>query len=225
MSTRLAMNLNNDFITIGNKEKSKVNVVWLHGYGSNNWSFESTMKVMNMQMNAAAYIILPNAPKVDNKRSWYPLPFKDKDGKLIEDCIGLKNSIDMIDDFINTQKLDKEKKLIIGGFSQGAALSLSMSFASVHKTYGCIALSGYMPCVKIYTKTNINVKNVFIAHGFEDKAIEYEAYEKSLLFLKEKTNRITTSTGSFGHTVNKQVSDDLVCWFEGIINEPRKELI
>ena len=74
------MNLNNnDFITIGNKDESDLIIIWFHGYGSNNWSFEPTLKVINMQMNEAAYIIMPNAPLVNDKRSWYPLPFKDKE--------------------------------------------------------------------------------------------------------------------------------------------------
>ncbi len=208
------MNLNNnDFITIGNKEKSRLTIIWFHGYGSNNWSFEPALKVINMQINEAAYIIMPNAPLVNDKRSWYPLPTKDKNQQLMEDYEGLQASINDMDDFIDGLKLDVNRKLIIGGFSQGAALGLSMSFSSRHKIYGCAALSGYMPCAKIYEKHDISVRDIFMSHGYEDKAIEYDAFQKSLKFLENKTDNITTSVGSFGHTINQQVTNDLASWF------------
>ena len=95
------MNLNNnDFITIGNKDESDLIIIWFHGYGSNNWSFEPTLKVINMQMNEAAYIIMPNAPLVNDKRSWYPLPTKDENNELLEDYQGLQASVNAMDNFI-----------------------------------------------------------------------------------------------------------------------------
>ena len=208
------MNLNNnDFITIGNKDESDLIIIWFHGYGSNNWSFEPTLKVINMQMNEAAYIIMPNAPLVNDKRSWYPLPTKDENNQLLEDYQGLQASVNAMDNFIDGLNLDVDRKLIIGGFSQGAALALSMSFSSRHKICGCAALSGYMPCAKIYEKHDISVRDIFMSHGYEDKAIEYDAFQRSLKFLENKTDNIRTSIGSFGHTINQQVANDLALWF------------
>ena len=38
---------NNDIITVGNEKDSNLNILWFHGYGSNNWSFEPIMKSIN----------------------------------------------------------------------------------------------------------------------------------------------------------------------------------
>ena len=203
---------NNDIITVGNEKDSNLNILWFHGYGSNNWSFEPIMKSINMRLDEIAYIIMPNAPNVQGKNSWYPLPTKDEKGNLLEDYDGLKTSLDAIDKLILSLSLNKEKRFIIGGFSQGAALSLSLLFQSKYKIDGCIALSGYMPCAKNFDQDNLDEEKIFLAHGFEDKAISYQDYEKTLSFLEPKMATITKYTGNFGHSVTQDVSDKLVEW-------------
>ena len=165
-----------------------------------------------MRLDEIAYIIMPNAPNVQGKNSWYPLPTKDEKGNLLEDYDGLKTSLDAIDKLILSLSLNKEKRFIIGGFSQGAALSLSLLFQSKYKIDGCIALSGYMPCAKNFDQDDLDERKIFIAHGFEDKAISYQDYEKTLSFLETKMATITKYTGNFGHSVTQDVSDKLVEW-------------
>ena len=203
---------NNDIITVGNEKDSNLNILWFHGYGSNNWSFEPIMKSINMRLDEIAYIIMPNAPNVQGKNSWYPLPTKDEKGNLLEDYDGLKTSLDAIDKLVLSLSLNKEKRFIIGGFSQGAALSLSLLFQSKYKIDGCIALSGYMPCAKNFDQDDLDERKIFIAHGFEDKAISYQDYEKTLSFLETKMATITKYTGNFGHSITQDVSDKLVEW-------------
>ena len=211
------MNLNNDdFITIGNKRNSKVNILWFHGYGSNNWSFEPTMKLINMRLNEVAYIVLPNAPIIDGKGSWYPLPARNNNGDLVEDYDGLRKSIEAIDNLIESLSLGQDKKLIVGGFSQGAALSLSLLFKSRHKIDGCAALSGYMPSANEFKKFSLKSNNIFIAHGYEDKAISYGDFKKTLAFLETKTDRLTKHTGDFGHTITHEVSEGFIQWLQKI---------
>ncbi len=211
------MNLyKNDIITVGDEKDSNLNILWFHGYGSNNWSFEPMMKSINMMIDERAYIVMPNAPNIEGKNSWYPLPKRDEQGNLQEDYNGLKTSIESIDSLISTLSLNKEKKFIIGGFSQGAALSLSLLFKSKYKIDGCIALSGYMPCALDFDQENLAGDKVFIAHGFEDKAISYQDYEKTLNFLETKTAMITKHTGEFGHTITQEVSNKLVEWIRTI---------
>ena len=207
------MDLNNrELIIIGEKESASKVMFWFHGYGSNNWSFEPTMKMLNMHMNDDVCIIMPNAPVVDNKRSWYPLPKVNDEGSVIEDLDGLKSSKTAISNFINSFEIEKDKRLIIGGFSQGAALSLSMLFDTEHNFDGCIALSGYMPNADYYKKTSIKVGRIFIAHGFSDQAISFDDYKKTLRFISEKTNKITSYTDDFGHTITKEVNNRIIDW-------------
>jgi predicted esterase len=207
------MNLNNnDIVTIGDIKKASKVIFWFHGYGSNNWSFEPIMKVINMQMNDEVCIIMPNAPLVDNKRSWYPLPMTSENGLIKEDNEGLETSKAEVSRFINSFTLEKGQDVIVGGFSQGAALSLSMLFNTSHNFYGCIALSGYMPSADYYKDSAIMNSRIFIAHGFSDQAISFEDYKKTYEFLCSKTKEIVSYTGDFGHTVTKDVSNKVSEW-------------
>ena len=52
------LNKNKDFITIGDKKNSDITVLWFHGYGSNNWSFEPVMKTINMNLGDKLFIAL-----------------------------------------------------------------------------------------------------------------------------------------------------------------------
>ena len=212
---------NNDYITIGNKKDSLLNIIWFHGYGSNNWSFETTLKIVNMRLNDNGYIVIPNAPCIEGKNSWYPLPTRNLEGELVEDHNGLIKSVEDVDSFIESLSLDNDKKLIVGGFSQGAALSLSLLFESQHKIDGCIALSGYMPSAEIFESYELNNENIFIAHGYEDKAISYEDFIKTLAFLNEKSNKIVKNVGNFGHTITNEVTDSLVKWVSENIMSPQ----
>ena len=206
------LNKNKDFITIGDKKNSDITVLWFHGYGSNNWSFEPVMKKINMDLDDKLFIVVPNAPTIDEKRSWYPLPEINKDGAIKEDYEGLMNSKDMIYDFFSILDLDLSKKLIIGGFSQGAALSLSLMFDDKLRINGCIALSGYMPCEEQFTNNIDSNSKIFISHGYDDRAISFKSYEKTLNFLNNKSKNITAFSGDFGHTIPKTVLDNLIKW-------------
>ena len=208
------LNKNKDFITIGDKKNSAVTILWFHGYGSNNWSFEPVMKKLNMGLDEKLFVVMPNAPVVNEKKSWYPLPETDNEGVIKEDYQGLVESKDMIYNFFSMLDLDPSKMLIVGGFSQGAALSLSLMFDNKLRINGCIALSGYMPCEEQFTNKIDGNAKIFIAHGYADKAISFESYKKTLNFLKNKSKNITSFSGDFGHTIPKIVLDNLMKWLK-----------
>ena len=207
------MDLNNkELIIIGDIDNASMIIFWFHGYGSNNWSFEPTMKMINMYLNDDACIIMPNAPVVEGKRSWYPLPSTDKSGTIIEDFKGLEDSKKSVSKFINNFKMKDNQKIIVGGFSQGAALSLSMLFNTNLSFAGCVALSGYMPSADHYKDSDIMNAKILIAHGYSDQAISFEDYKKTYKFLTGKTNNIQSYTGDFGHTITKDVYDKIIEW-------------
>ncbi len=207
--------LNDDnFLTIGSLSNNSTCLVWFHGYGSNNWSFEPSMKLINMLLDEKLFIIMPNAPIVDGKRSWYPLPVSHEKG-ITEDYEGLCNSQTDVCNLV--KKYVKENDVFVGGFSQGAALSLSLLFNKLINVKGCIALSGYMPNANIYNAMDIQDADIFMSHGYKDEAILFKSYEKSIAFVKSKTEKVTTYTGNFGHTITKEVTDNLVIWLKNKI--------
>ena len=202
--------MDKDIITIGDKSSADIELIWFHGYGANNWGFEPFIKLLNLNLDGRLHVILPNASIEDGKRSWYPLP-TEKDGKIIEDNEGLTNSKEKILSNLY-QYISPGKRLFIGGFSQGAALSLSLGLNGDIDCESIVAISGYIPSASHIKITNADV-NVFISHGDKDSTISIETHMESIQYLKDNSVEYTEFIDDCGHTISKPMIDSLTNWF------------
>ena len=198
-----------DVITVGDKNSHEITLVWFHGYGANNWGFEPFIKILNLNMDGRMHVIMPNAPLVNGKRSWYPLP-TEYDGKIVEDDKGIQNAKKNIIEAIHDHIKDS-KRLYLGGFSQGAALSLSIGLNDDIKCEGIIAISGYIPSASTINIKSNN-KDVYIAHGTSDTTITIETHKKSIHFLRENGVGFYEFTDDCGHTISKSMISSLTKW-------------
>ena len=202
--------MNKDIITIGDKESADINLVWFHGYGANNWGFEPFIKLLNLNLDGKLHVIMPNAPLDDGKRSWYPLPREDN-GIVVEDDEGITKSKEQIKSSL-IPYIDPNKKTYLGGFSQGAALSLSMGISDDIRCDAIVAISGYVPSS---SSLEINNKDadIYVAHGSKDTTISIETHHKSVAFLKEKGLNMHEFVDDCGHTISKEMISNLTDWF------------
>ena len=88
-------------------------------------------------------------------------------------------SVEVLNKFLDEVKNEynlQDENLIIGGFSQGAALSLIYSQYKKCKLGGIIILSGWIldiNSIHILKNLNINIP-IFIGHGTNDNIVLYE---------------------------------------------------
>ena len=201
--------MNLDVITVGEKNTAEVVLIWFHGYGANNWGFETFIKLLNLNLDGRLHVIMPNAPMDNGKRSWYPLP-STLNGSVVEDDEGIMKSKKVIAEALHDH-IDIDKRLFLGGFSQGAALSLSMGLNNDMESNGIIAISGYVPSA---SKINIvdHSKDIYVAHGKNDTTISIETHEKSIRFLKKNNLSYTEYLDDCGHTISKAMIGSLSEW-------------
>ena len=201
--------MNLDVITVGEKSTADVVLIWFHGYGANNWGFEPFIKLLNLNLDGRLHVIMPNAPVDNGKRSWYPLP-STLNGSVVEDDEGIMNSKKIIAEALHDH-IDIDKRLFLGGFSQGAALSLSMGLNNDMESDGIIAISGYVPSA---SKINIvdHSKDIYVAHGKNDTTISIETHEKSIRFLDKNNLSYTEYLDDCGHTISKDMIGSLSEW-------------
>lgn len=109
------------------------------------------------------------------------------------------------------EHIDKDKRLYLGGFSQGAALSLSMGLNNDIRADGIIAISGYVPSA---SKINIvdHNKDIYVAHGKNDTTISIETHKKSVSFLEKNNLSYTEYVDDCGHTISKGMISSLSKW-------------
>ena len=201
--------MNLDVITVGEKSTADIVLIWFHGYGANNWGFEPFIKLLNLNLDGRLHVIMPNAPVDNGKRSWYPLP-STLNGSVVEDDEGIMNSKKIIAEALHDH-IDIDKRLFLGGFSQGAALSLSMGLNNDMKSDGIIAISGYVPSA---SKINIvdHSMDIYVAHGKNDTTISIETHEKSIRFLEKNNLSYTEYLDDCGHTISKAMIGSLSEW-------------
>ena len=201
--------MSHDILTIGDKDSAEITLLWFHGYGANNWSFEPFIKFLNLNLDGRMYVVMPNAPIKNNKRSWYPLP-TEVDGKIIEDDSGIDKAKQAVLSELSEYTRDCNR-LYIGGFSQGAALSLSLGLNHDITCEGIIAISGYIPSAANIKIKSTN-KSIYIAHGASDTTISLDTHKKSIQYLDENNFDYNEFIDDCGHTISKAIISNLTEW-------------
>ncbi|MFL2980255.1 MAG: alpha/beta hydrolase [Methylophilaceae bacterium] len=176
-------------ITINLQKKPKALVIWLHGLGADANDFVPFLN--NLDLKDIEFI-LPNAPirpiTMNNgslMRGWYDIEsfsFKYQDNE------GLNESKIFIENLIKERcdGLTSKFKIFLGGFSQGAALSLYTGLSSNLKIDGIIALSGYLP--KIINYENFDEIPIIAIHGDGDDIININVAKKSYVEILKSTS-------------------------------------
>jgi len=165
-------------LVINRQKNPKALVIWLHGLGADSSDFKDIVGRLNL---LDIEFILPNAPiraitmnQGLSMRGWYDIKGTHKSIDFnYQDDAGLISSMRRIEEIITERmkELDGTTKIIIIGFSQGAALAMFIGQSSRIKFDGIISLSGYQP---IISGNNFTKKNTAILamHGLHDDIID-----------------------------------------------------
>ena len=195
-------------ITINPQRNPKALVIWLHGLGADENDFVSFIK--NLELDDIEFI-LPNAPLRPismnqglKMRGWFDiksLTFQYQDDQ------GLKESSEYLENLIKKRSAlsSSNLKVFLGGFSQGAALSLFTGLTTNHKISGIIALSGYLPN---------NIKHsgpkdppIIAIHGEEDDIIGVDIAKKSYLEIQKSKDFFFKSYNMAHEVIYEEIID------------------
>jgi phospholipase/carboxylesterase len=180
--------------------KRKWCIIFLHGLGSHASDLLSFPEWLDLPFKESIQYIFPQAPLLpitinagEVMPAWYDI--KDIDFEKRTDKTTLENSLKLLWKLINGLIAEgiPSHKIIIGGFSQGGAMSLSIGIAAVFNYFislgGIICLSGYcLDLEKIKQKHSslINLPPLFMAHGKQDVIIPYNIANKHSKFFSQQ---------------------------------------
>ena len=80
--------------------------------------------------------------------AWYDIRSLDQYDKDREDMEGVDWAVNFVQDIVREEEAShgvKSDRVVVGGFSQGGAISLRTALTSSVPLGGCIALSSYLP--------------------------------------------------------------------------------
>ncbi|KAK1349849.1 phospholipase/carboxylesterase [Hamiltosporidium tvaerminnensis] len=149
-------------------------MIFLHGLNSNGYEVSKKFcDLANQYKNIK--MVFPTSEKrkvgiYNNEcvNAWYNITTKNV--SMDEDCQGLNESMESILDLINYYGFRPES-VIIGGFSQGAAMALYTAMNSYYSFRVVLCFSGYLPCF-LSTKNCVE-QRIVMTHGKKDSEVPY----------------------------------------------------
>lgn len=127
-------------------------IILLHGLGSSGGAFEPIVRNLNLQELCAVRVVLPNAPVQpvlwaggERLLAWYDL--RSSNFVEQEDEAGLRVGQHYYESLIRREinRGISPHRIVIGGFSQGCALSLMTGIRFAERLGGVFGMSGYLP--------------------------------------------------------------------------------
>ena len=184
--------------------------------------------------------IFPNAPHNHDARqnAWYtptslsPTPAGRPELAEDEDEEGLRKSVAYVESLIEglVSKGIPTNRIVLGGFSQGCALSLITELTSRYsgRLAGIVGLMGYLPMPeKIQMmRSEASLPHVvgevplLLGRGSKDRLIPYTKWTETVTKLKELgfgTALEVKDYPNLGHALSPVVLQDLLGWLERIV--------
>jgi len=217
------------------KGKHTATLIFSHGLGDtgHGWSF-----LAEHFEDKFPYLkfIFPHAPVIpitlnmghkmpgwfDVKTLRAPLP---GDPRGEEDEKGIWESVNKIHGLVDAEikaGVD-ESRIVVGGFSQGAAMSLLVALTSEKKLGGVIGLSGWLPMdhkAKDLQRAGTENTWIFMGHGKSDPVVQFPWGEMSYKLMKEQLEMPNIEFHEYeglAHSANEQELQDVADFIEKIL--------
>jgi phospholipase/carboxylesterase len=168
-------------IEVETAAKPDAAVIWLHGLGADGHDFEPIVPEIVHRGERAWRFVFPNAPvrpvTINGgmpMRAWYDL--KGLDRKAAEDVAGFRDTERQVRQLIAREagRGIPAGRVVLAGFSQGAAVSLYTAPRFAEALAGVMALSGYLPGADSFSAERVPANDatpIFMAHGQGDAVL------------------------------------------------------
>lgn len=214
-----------NIVRIAAKGKATHAIIFLHGLGDtgNGWTFLADQLRTDPAFNCVNFLF-PTAPDMpitanNNYRmpAWFDIKEWDPEMRNF-DNEGYVKSLSLIKDYVKEQ-IDlsiKPENIMVGGFSQGAALALGAALSLPFKIGGFISLSGFISRDSslwsgMTNKSNID-SPIFHGHGTNDPVVAHKKAEEALNFFSKEhafTNYKLHSYRGLEHSMGPEELSDL----------------
>lgn len=176
-----------------NEEKKPITMIWLHGLGVDGSDFKFFQQELEQfgQLDNVN-MVLPSAPIRDisamnlSMPAWYDLYTDNFMEKSEEDITGMNEAMELVQTIIDEEReKNPDTPIVLGGFSQGAAVSLLAGLAQKAPLLAIVAFSGYVPHHPRFDEISDIAKQtpIFMSHGSIDPVIPMHKAEEGLLTL------------------------------------------
>jgi phospholipase/carboxylesterase len=203
-------------------------ILILHGLGADGHDFVPIAQELDLERLGPVRFIFPHAPEMPvtinngyRMRAWYDILGFDADAA--QDETGLRRSQQLVEALL---KREKERgipahRIVLGGFSQGCAVSLLTGVRHPERLGGIMGLSGYLPLAdrSEAERSSASLQTpIFLAHGTHDDVIALERAEASRDALQALGYQVEWHEYLMGHAVTPLEIEELNAWLLRVLS-------
>ncbi|RBA23899.1 alpha/beta hydrolase [Herminiimonas fonticola] len=196
-----------------------VAVIWMHGLGADGNDFVPIVKELDLEGCPAIRFVFPHAPMMEvtiNGGRMMPAWFDISSSEFgrDDDERSVRNSEVDIRALIEREKERgiATDKILIGGFSQGCAMTLQTGLRYPEKLGGLLCLSGYLPLEDSFeaerSEANKNIP-IYYGHGRGDQVIPITRAQQTLALLQKHGYNVEWHEYDMPHSVCMEEIDDI----------------
>jgi len=197
-------------------------ILILHGLGADGNDFVPIAQELQLEQAGPVRFIFPHAPvmpvTINNglrMRAWYDILGFEEEAP--QDEAGLRRSQQLVEALL---KREQERgipahRIVLGGFSQGCAISLLTGLRHAERLAGIMGLSGYLPLAdRTAAEASAAGKStpIFLAHGTHDEVVALERAEASRDALQALGCEVEWHEYLMGHAVSPLELEELNAW-------------
>lgn len=197
-------------------------IIWLHGLGADGHDFEPIVPELALPDSLPVRFTFPHAPYRPvtinsgyEMRAWYDIAmdtrgFRQDEAQILE-------SEQSVRALIATERARgfDSRRILLAGFSQGAAIALHTGLRYPEPLAGIMALSMPIPLPE-HIPAERHAANaqvpVFLAHGTQDRVVPYPMGEYARRLLDQLAIPVEWHAYAMDHTVSHEEIADIRVW-------------
>ncbi len=197
-------------------------VIWLHGLGADGHDFVPIVPELKLPASPAVRFVFPHAPMRPvtlnmgmRMRAWYDIKTLTAEGRADE--AGLRESLARVAALIAAERAlgIASERIVIAGFSQGAATALHAALRHPEPLAGVLALSCYLP-LQATLAAELSQANqatpIFMCHGQQDPVLPIALGVAACNWLRAAGFRVEWKEYPMEHQVCLPEIQDIAAW-------------
>lgn len=210
----------------------ELTVVWLHGMGVDNTDFAAFPDEIRGFNGPVCRFVLPNASMRELTmhpgyplRAWYDVPGRRIDEN--EDEIGIRETSRRVAALIDEIAAEgvPRSRIVLGGFSQGSAISLFTGLRMKEPIGGVAALSGYLPLAgRLFSEATPAGRRtpIFMAHGDFDSVVPPVIATRSAEVISQVDSDLIARTYPMDHELCREEMRDLAAFLRSVADRAER---
>ncbi|WP_443743525.1 molybdopterin adenylyltransferase [Sutterella sp.] len=210
----------------------ELTVVWLHGMGVDNTDFAAFPDEIRQFNGPVCRFVLPNAPMREMSmhpdyplRAWYDVPGRRIDEN--EDELGIRETSRRVAALIDEIAAEgvPRSRIVLGGFSQGSAISLFTGLRMKEPIGGVAALSGYLPLAgRLFSEATPAGRRtpIFMAHGDFDSVVPPVIAARSAEVIAQVDSDLIARTYPMDHELCREEMHDLAAFLRSVADRAER---